>query len=49
MDITALSVIYDFSTGYVASASKLLFKNSLLAQYCGEQFIDLWRDLYIGK
>ena len=37
--------VYDASLGFYAqSSSRLSFKTRELAEYCGEQFIDIWAD-----
>lgn len=38
----AYSILSDSCTGY--SSSKLAFKTQELAEYCGNQFIDIWID-----
>lgn len=38
-----------FGNIYAIVGSHLALKTRELAIYCGRQFIDLWKDLYIGK
>ena len=41
----ACARVYDASSGFYAqSSSRLSFKTRELAEYCGEQFIDIWAD-----
>lgn len=41
----ACACVYDASPGFYAqSSSRLCFKTRELAEYCGNQFIDIWAD-----
>lgn len=41
----ACARVYDASSGFYAqSSSRLCFKTRELAEYCGNQFIDIWAD-----
>ena len=41
----ACARVYDASSGFYAqSSARICFKTRELAEYCGEQFIDIWAD-----
>ena len=38
----------DFEFAYAGSGSRLKLKSRELANYCGEQFEDIWKDIQLG-
>lgn len=42
--VAYVSAYYDSSYAYTYSGSRLAFKNSKLAEYAGQQFLDIWAD-----
>lgn len=38
---------YDFADAYAGSGSRLCLKSKELSEYCGKQFIDLWKQFIL--
>lgn len=45
-DVSYASAIDDGSSSFLSVGSRLALKTRELAEYCGEQFIDIWKDFY---
>ena len=39
---------YDYEFAFAGCGSRLKLKSRELAKYCGEQFIEIWKDIQIG-
>ena len=40
--------LYDYGDAYAGSGSRLKLKSYELADYCGKQFEDIWKDIQLG-
>ena len=39
---------YAYVRAYAGSGSRLKLKSDELAEYCGKQFVDIWKDIQLG-
>ena len=39
---------YDYGAADAGSGSRLKLKSDELAEYCGKQFVDIWKDIQLG-